>query len=61
VGALARIIGPLLGGAAYQFVQGAPFFLGAVLMALALLLTFAIKVAHKLSLQYATAETLIVC
>lgn len=56
VGALARIIGPLLGGAAYQIAQGAPFFAGAALMALALVLGAGIAVANRTTTQPAMAE-----
>lgn len=49
VGALGRIIGPLIGGAAYHFGQAWPFLIGAVFMVLAFLLARGVKVSANVS------------
>ena len=56
VGALARIIGPLMGGAAYQLGQPVPFFAGAILMGLAFMLEVQIAVTKKTTIQATIAE-----
>jgi MFS family permease len=57
VGALGRIAGPLIGGAAYQIGQGAPFFIGAALMALAFLIAVTIQLTARPTSHPAAAET----
>jgi multidrug resistance protein len=57
VGALARIVGPLIGGAAYQLGQPVPFFIGTALMALALVLAATLRLAGQPAQQPAGAET----
>ena len=57
VGALARIIGPLVAGAAYQFSQQLPFFIGGASIAVALLLAFRISVEQQPAIQAIMAES----
>ncbi len=56
VGALARIVGPLLGGVAYQVGQPVPFFAGATLMALALAVAFGIGVGDTVRVEPVLTE-----